>query len=95
MPHPNYIVLRTERLFVPDAGNLGAPRFGILGEIFGGVMGAGSSSNAETLEVSTMALSKAERDDLRRDPRTQGIAEAMPILRRIKGREDRPSTKSY
>jgi subtilisin family serine protease len=71
MTQQKYIVLRTEKLFVPDASSLGAPRFGIAG--------AGSSSNAETLEVSAMSLSKADRDDMRRDPRTQAMAAPMPL----------------
>jgi subtilisin family serine protease len=67
-----YIVLRTEKLFVPEAGNLGAPGFE--------AATAGSSSNAENLEVSTMTLSKADRDDLRRDPRTKAMAAPMPMI---------------
>lgn len=67
-----YIVLRTEKLFVPEAGNLGAPVFE--------AATAGSSSNAENLEVSTMTLSKADRDDLRRDPRTKAMAAPMPMI---------------
>jgi subtilisin family serine protease len=71
MTDQNYIVLRTEKLFVPEASNLGAPRL----ETFG----IGSSASPETLEVSTMALSKSDRDDLRRDPRTHAIAAPMPL----------------
>ncbi len=71
MTQQNYIVLRTKKLFVPEASNLGQPGFE--------TSFAGSSSNAETLEVSTMALSKADRDDLRRDPRIHGMALPMPM----------------
>lgn len=71
MDNQNYIVLRTEKLFVPDSGNLGAPGLE--------ATGAGASSNAENLEISTMTLSKADRDDIRRDPRTKAMAAPMPL----------------
>ena len=70
MADQEYIVLRRERLFVPEAGNLGMAAFAALGP---------SSGDAETLEISTETLSKADRDDLRRDPRTQAIAAPMPL----------------
>lgn len=66
-----YIVLRTEKIFVPDAGSMGAPGMESLG--------TSSISNAENLEVSLVELNKAERDDARRDPRNKAIALPMPL----------------
>ena len=71
MGQKHYVVLRTEKLFVPEAGSLGGPGFAS--------MDVGFSPSAETINVSTVELSKADRDDLRRDPRTKAIAEPMPL----------------
>lgn len=71
MTQQDFIVLRSERLFVPEASNLGMPGAEALG--------TSTSSNMETLDISVAPLSKAERDDLRRDPRTKAIAAPMPL----------------
>ena len=71
MENQEYIVLRKEKLFVPNSGSLGGPAFE--------TTGAGAASSAENLQISTETLTKAERDDLRRDPRTQAIAAPMPL----------------
>lgn len=69
----DYIVLRTDRPFVPDIPALGEP-----GPMAGPTT-ASLASVVESLEVSTAQLTKAERDDLRRDPRTHAIASPMPL----------------
>lgn len=71
MANQDYIVLRTKKLFVPSLDNLGSPQL----EGFGMAPGA----SGERLEVSTGALSKAERDNLRRDRDTQAIAPSLPL----------------
>lgn len=75
----DYIILRTERLKVPETPNLGG--FPSPGPMAGpsGIPMAGPVAAAETVEVTTAPLTKAERDDLRRDPRTHAIATPMPL----------------
>ena len=63
-----YIVLRRETALVPEAANLGA-RGGIRPFGFG----------PETLQIEEAELTRAERADLRRDPRTRAIAASMPM----------------
>jgi len=68
MANREFIVLRSKRLVVPEAG------------IRGAVMGpAGVRGGAEMMELEQGPLTKAERADLRRDPRIQSIAETMPL----------------
>ena len=71
MNHQEYVVLRTERLIVPNTGTLGSPGFG--------AASVGSTIAADSIDISTAQLSKKERDDLRRDPQTQAIAATMPL----------------
>jgi subtilisin family serine protease len=72
MSSQSYIVLRAEPSIVPSLDNLGAmPR--------GAAAGADASAAADTISIEEATLSKAERDDLRRDPRTRAIAEPMPM----------------
>lgn len=68
MSEQKYIILRRQSPIVPEAGSLGT-RSG--GRAFG--------MRSETLEIEEADLSKAERDDLRRDPRTRALAEPMPM----------------
>lgn len=68
MAEQQYIVLRRQSPVVPTPGLLGARA----GARSGGM-------EAETLEIEETGLSKAEREDLRRDPRTRAIARAMPM----------------
>ncbi|MEO0621296.1 MAG: S8 family serine peptidase [Pseudomonadota bacterium] len=70
----NYIILRTERLNVPDA-----PALGDRGPIAGPVATPSGPPAPESVEVLSVQLTKAERDDLRRDPRTHAIATPMPL----------------
>lgn len=68
MIEQRYIVLRRQSPVVPEAASLG--------------MRAGrraSGMEPEMLEIEEADLSKAERDDLRRDPRTRAIAAPMPM----------------
>ncbi len=68
-----YIVLRTEQPLVPAMPSLGAPGPAATQQ-------ATSSAFAfESVTISTSELTKDERDDLRRDPRTQAIAPPMPL----------------
>jgi len=66
-----FIILRTQDLVVPDIGGFG--------EAMPRTMGRGREAIAESLEVVSTDLSKPERDDLRRDPRTLAIAKPMPL----------------
>ncbi len=68
MPEKKYIVLHSQRPIVPSTGFLGA--MGSAGSLGIGI---------ETLKIKEAVLTKAERDDLRRDPRTRAIAEPMPM----------------
>lgn len=73
MTEQEYIVLRTERLSVPVTGNLGGQRGSPMAQ-------PGSLAEAaESLEIRRETLSKQARDDLRRDPRTQAMAQPMPL----------------
>lgn len=72
MADQEYIVLRRQNPMVPEADNLGTRRRGA-----GGLRGF--AVEPETLEIEQAALTKAERDDLRRDPRTRAIAPPMPL----------------
>ena len=74
MADQEYIILRTEELFSPELAGLG--RVGLEPV---GVMGVRPRPNVESLNISTATLSKIERDDLRRDPRTQALASPMPL----------------
>jgi subtilisin family serine protease len=63
-----FIVIRNESAFVPTFDNLG--------------MGGGAATlgdGPQTLEISEAVLTRAERNDLRRDPRTRAIAPPMPM----------------
>ena len=64
-----YTVIRTKSLIVPEIGSLGAgtASFSPMGEL------------PDDIEISTETLSKAQRDDLRRDPRTVAMAAPMPL----------------
>ena len=86
MSDQTYIVLRTQKLMIPEAGGLG-----VLGaETFGGPPRAAM----ETLEIMTEPLSKGDRDELRRDPRTQAIAPTMPLSLIEPTKEDAPSAEA-
>lgn len=63
-----YIVLRSQSPIVPEAGNLGTRG-----------RATASGFGPETLEIEEGELTKAERQDLMRDPRTRAIAEPMPM----------------
>lgn len=69
-----YLILRTERLNVPDA-----PALGERGPIPGPLSVPSTAPVPESIEVVSAELTKAERDDLRRDPRTHAIAQPMPL----------------
>jgi len=73
MSTQSYVVLRTESSLVPSFENLGmSPR--------GAAASPDSAATAaETVTIEETTLSKAQRDDLRRDPRTRAIAEPMPM----------------
>jgi subtilisin family serine protease len=67
MAERKFIVLRSKRPIVPEGGFVaGAP-------------GPAAVRGAETMELEEAALTKAERADLRRDPRVRAIAEPMPM----------------
>ena len=67
MAERTFIVLRSKRPVVPEGGFVvGAP-------------GPAAVGGAETMELEEAALTKAERADLRRDPRVRAIAEPMPM----------------
>ena len=68
MADREFVVLRNRQLVVPQAGVRGAA-IGI----------AGVRGGAETIELEAGTLTRAERADLRRDPRVQAIAETMPM----------------
>jgi len=63
-----YIVLRSQVPIAPEVGNMGPL-----------ARGAASGSGPETLEIEEGQLTKAEHEDLRRDPRVRAIAEPMPM----------------
>ncbi len=73
MSDNKYIVLRTAEKFVPTADNLGA------GPLARGGPSATPSAEMAEIEISEVNLSKAQKDDLRRDPQTQAIAQSMPL----------------
>ncbi len=63
-----YIILRSREILVPTTDNLGMRR------------GAGTLELApEQLEIEETELTHAERNDLRRDPRTRALAPAFPL----------------
>ncbi|MEA3292269.1 MAG: S8 family serine peptidase [Pseudomonadota bacterium] len=68
MSENRYVVLRSREIVVPSMENLGTR----------GVGGVEVAMPPE-IEIEEVALSKSERDDLRRDPRTRAIATAMPM----------------
>ena len=70
MSETKYIVLRQQSPIVPEAGNLGTAA---------GPSAEAMAAGPEVLEIQETTLTKAERDDLRRDPRTRAIAEPMPL----------------
>lgn len=70
MPDNQYIVLRSPGIFVPSFDNLSMAK---------GPVGASPVSAGAEIEISELSLSKAEKDDLRRDPATKAIAPAMPL----------------
>lgn len=63
-----YVVLRSQNVIVPTFDNLGA---------------RGEARTSEmppaSIEIEEAVLSRSERDDLRRDPRTRAIAPPMPL----------------
>lgn len=63
-----YVVLQTESVIVPTLENLGARGSASAGDVA-----------PVTIEVEETVLSRAERNDLRRDPRTRAIAPIMPM----------------
>jgi len=65
MAEETYIILRSINPVVPEAGALGAR--------------GPSWLEPESFTVQEATLNKAERDDLRQDPRTRAIAPPMPI----------------
>lgn len=68
MAETQYIVLRSQSPIIPANAELGA-----------GARSRARRAVPEIMEVEAVALTKAERDDLRRDPRTRAIAEPMPM----------------
>lgn len=66
MAEESYIVLRSENPVVPETGALGARMRSFTPE-------------PEALTVHKTTLTKAQRDDLRKDPRTRAIAPPMPM----------------
>lgn len=64
-----YIVLRSKRLFAPEAGNLGMR----------GIAPAGTGINAETISATTESMTKADHADARRDPSVLAMAQPMPL----------------
>jgi subtilisin family serine protease len=73
MSDQKYIVLRTEPSFVPDVGAMGA------GGPVASARDIALMTGLQKVELSEVALSKAQKDDLRRDPRTRAIALPMPL----------------
>lgn len=67
-----YTILRSRDIVVPTMDNLGSmqPR---------GIVGRTLDFVPEELEIEETELSSAQRNDLRRDPRTRAIAPAMPM----------------
>ena len=78
MSDNQYIVLRSKGGFVPTSDNLAQPR-----APSGAPMGAGPraavAAAPEEIEINQISLTKSERDDLRRDPRTMAMAPPMPL----------------
>lgn len=72
MSSQKLIVLRTESTFVPSFENLGMSRAGA-------AIPEAAAAAAETMTIEETELNKAQRNDLRRDPRTKAIAESMPM----------------
>jgi subtilisin family serine protease len=68
MAETPYIVLRSQNLIMPSNAELGA-----------GGRSRAFRASPEIMEVAEATLTKAERDDLRRDPRTRAIAKPMPM----------------
>lgn len=63
-----YVIVQAQDVMVPTIDNLG-----------GAVSPRGSAVQPSTLTVEAAKLSGAERNDLRRDPRTRAIAPMMPM----------------
>lgn len=68
MTDTNYIVLRAQNNFVPTFDNLGT-----------GPSRSGATMAPVEIDIQEVMLSKAQRDDLRRDPSTIAIAPPMPL----------------
>ena len=67
MDDQNYIVLRREKVVAPPL------------EFLGTSFDATVETTPESLEIDEFELTRAERADLRRDPRTRAIAPPMPM----------------
>ena len=63
-----YIVLRSSAVMVPTFENLGTRAGAAVAEAL-----------PERLEIEEAELTRAERSDLRRDPRTRAVAPPMPM----------------
>lgn len=68
MPEEKYVVLQTESLVVPTIENLGTRPSAIA-----------TTAEPVAIRVEEAALTGAERNDLRRDPRTRALAPIMPM----------------
>jgi subtilisin family serine protease len=71
MDSKEYIILRRQDPIVPTMGDMGTRGMG--------PAAVAMRNEPALLELEQATLSKAERDDLRRDPRTQAMAEPMPM----------------
>ena len=72
MSDNQYIVLRSPNALVPTSDNLGP----VAGPV---TTTAGLPGATAEIEISEVNLSKAEKDDLRRDPHTRAIAPSIPL----------------
>lgn len=68
-----YAVLQVRRVMAPEFGGAAPETFGITRGAL--PMGTGAAD----IEIATTELSDAEQEDVRRDPRTLAVAEAMPL----------------
>ena len=64
-----YIVIRIKNLIVPEIGSLGASTTSV----------SPAGTVPDNIEISTETLNKAQRDELRHDPRTVAMAAPMPL----------------
>ncbi len=78
-----YIVLRSENLpskpVMPDFGDLAMPSGVPNIAAFGEGKRANHETEPEILQIEEAELSTKERNELKRDPHTKGIAQAMPL----------------